>query len=155
MVIVTAADDPRHGRGRPAPPTSCSSTSPTSTARRRRDDLFVPPPMTAGRDPDDVTVLAVARWRPSCGRSRPASTLPPVALDVVDDAAGVAATLESWSRQGAIDGFVVQPDVPPTSLDWLATEVMRLESRRPSGTLRERFGLPRPPNRYATTEAAL
>ena len=61
----------------------------------------------------------------SCGRSSTGSPpAPPVALDVVDDAAGVAATLESWSRQGAVDGFVIQPDVLPTSLDWLAAEVM-------------------------------
>ncbi len=157
MVIVTAADDHATAVAARRADIVLVDVADVDTARRRRDDIRGRV-AAAGRDPDDVTVLAVARvgepgLRAELDRLLAAS---PVALDVVDDAAGVAATLESWSRQGAVDGFVVQPDVLPTSLDWLAAEVMpRLESRRPSGTLRERFGLPRPPNRYATTEVAL
>ncbi len=48
------------------------------------------------------------------------------------------------------DGFLIEPDSPAT-FTWFATEVMPLLRTHPAGvTLRDRFGLPRPANRYAS-----
>ena len=48
------------------------------------------------------------------------------------------------------DGFLIEPDSPAT-FTWFATEVMPLLPAHEAGmTLRDRFGLPRPANRYAS-----
>ncbi len=159
LVVVDGGGRPRHGRAPPGAPTSCSSTSPTPTPPAAAATTSVAArPQPAGTPTTSPCSPSPGSASRGCGRSSTGSPPPPpVALDLVDDAAGVAATLESWSRQGAVDGFLLQPDVLPTSLDWLVDEVMPpARARRPSdaGTLRERFGLPRPPNRYATAEAA-
>ncbi len=48
------------------------------------------------------------------------------------------------------DGFLIEPDSPAT-FTWFASEVMPLLPTHEAGTtLRDRFGLPRPANRYAS-----
>ena len=48
------------------------------------------------------------------------------------------------------DGFLIEPDSPAT-FAWFATEVAPLvEHHHPGVTLRDRFGLARPANRYAS-----
>ena len=67
----------------------------------------------------------------------------------------VAEVLDAWYVEGAVDGFVVRPDALPATLDWFVDEVVpRLAAREPVTapdgiTLRDRFGLERPANRYA------
>jgi alkanesulfonate monooxygenase SsuD/methylene tetrahydromethanopterin reductase-like flavin-dependent oxidoreductase (luciferase family) len=50
----------------------------------------------------------------------------------------------------AADGFLIEPD-SPASFSWFATEVAPLlRTQAPGVTLRDRFGLARPANRYAS-----
>jgi alkanesulfonate monooxygenase SsuD/methylene tetrahydromethanopterin reductase-like flavin-dependent oxidoreductase (luciferase family) len=149
-----------------------------ATARARRAALRAAV-AAAGRDPDEVAVLVVARVGERALRDRldplgegrtagdqpvparsggPAGGAPDGSefLDLVGDAAAVAGTLASWFAEGAADGFLLRPDALPATLDWLVAEVVpRLQTAGvfrtgyEERTLRERFGLPRPPNRYA------
>jgi alkanesulfonate monooxygenase SsuD/methylene tetrahydromethanopterin reductase-like flavin-dependent oxidoreductase (luciferase family) len=67
-------------------------------------------------------------------------------------ARGHAATLAQELRTPAADGFLIEPDSAETFL-WFVSEVAPLvcEARRAAGaTLRDRFGLARPANRYAS-----
>ena len=146
----------------PGGPTSCSSTPPTPTRPAGAGDDIRGRVAAAGRDPDDVAVLAVARVGEPALRAEldrlAARAAPAPALDVVGDAAEVAATLDGVvAASGAVDGFLVRPDVLPTTLDWFVDEVVPRLGRAPPSdraTLRDRFGLARPANRYATAEAA-
>jgi FMN-dependent oxidoreductase (nitrilotriacetate monooxygenase family) len=67
----------------------------------------------------------------------------------------VAGTIESWFRGGAADGFNVMAPVLPAGLQDFADHVLPLLRRRGlwrddyrGTTLREHYGLERPPNRY-------
>jgi FMN-dependent oxidoreductase (nitrilotriacetate monooxygenase family) len=67
----------------------------------------------------------------------------------------VADTIESWFRGGAADGFNVMAPVLPAGLQDFAGHVLPLLRRRGlwrddyrGTTLREHYGLGRPPNRY-------
>ena len=67
----------------------------------------------------------------------------------------MADVLEGWFVEGAADGFLLRPDVLPGTLDWLVDEVIPLlrsrgwfRERYDGVTLRDRFGLSRPANRY-------
>ena len=63
---------------------------------------------------------------------------------------GDAATLARDMATTAADGFLIEPDSPAT-FAWFATEVAPLgEHHHPGVTLRDRFGLARPANRYAS-----
>ncbi|HMK10445.1 MAG TPA: LLM class flavin-dependent oxidoreductase [Acidimicrobiales bacterium] len=62
------------------------------------------------------------------------------------DARALARDLSSTSA----NGFLVEPDSPST-LEWFTNEVAPLVAHEhPGTTLRDRFGLPRPANRYAS-----
>ncbi|MEV4646763.1 LLM class flavin-dependent oxidoreductase [Saccharopolyspora sp. NPDC049357] len=70
----------------------------------------------------------------------------------------IADTIEHWFRNGAADGFSLMPDVLPSGLETFVDHVVPELRRRGifrhdySGrTLREHFGLPRPPSRYEPT----
>jgi len=119
----------------------------------------------AGRDENDVTVMAVVD----------ALLAPTTAVAVadkarLDDLAGETPTTDAlefignpgelvelfaeWS--GVVDGFLVRPLVLPLGLrqlvDLVVPELQRRGLARPAytePTLRSRFGLIRPPNRYA------
>jgi FMN-dependent oxidoreductase (nitrilotriacetate monooxygenase family) len=74
----------------------------------------------------------------------------------------VAHTIEHWHRNGAADGFNVMPAVLPSGLELFAEHVVPILQRRglmrteyAGTTLREHYGLPRPPSQYATPEPAL
>ena len=132
------------------------TTTPRPVAARRADIVLVDVRRRRRRPPPRATTSAAAWPRPAAipttspcspiarvgepalrGRARPARTPPPPvpALDLVGDAAGVADALEAWSRHGAVDGFLVRPDVLPTTLDWFVDEVVpRLEAATPVGT---------------------
>ncbi|MFE2301874.1 LLM class flavin-dependent oxidoreductase [Streptomyces sp. NPDC059445] len=70
----------------------------------------------------------------------------------------VADAIEEWFRGGAADGFNIMPPVLPSGLDLFVDHVVPILRERgllrreygPRQTLRERYGLPRPANRYAT-----
>jgi len=128
----------------------------------------------AGRDPDTLTVLVTARIGEP-GRRRELDAL--VAgrdssglqlergfdrgLDLVGRPAEVVDVLEGWFVECAADGFLLRPDVLPGTLDWLVDEVVpllrsrgRFRERYDGVTLRDRFGLPRPENRYQQTKVS-
>jgi alkanesulfonate monooxygenase SsuD/methylene tetrahydromethanopterin reductase-like flavin-dependent oxidoreductase (luciferase family) len=74
-------------------------------------------------------------------------------------AADLADLLQDWEQAG-LSGFRLRPAVIPDDLTAitgsLVPELQRREAFRRApdgGTLRERLGLPRPANRYATTAA--
>jgi FMN-dependent oxidoreductase (nitrilotriacetate monooxygenase family) len=73
----------------------------------------------------------------------------------------IADDIETWFRAGAADGFNLMPDVLPTGLDVFVDTVVPLLQKRglfrrdyEGRTLREHFGLPRPPSRFARPAAA-
>ena len=64
----------------------------------------------------------------------------------------IADTIEDWIDSGAADGFNVMPPVLPWMLEAFANEVVPILQRRgrfrrdyAGRTLREHYGLPRPP----------
>jgi FMN-dependent oxidoreductase (nitrilotriacetate monooxygenase family) len=68
----------------------------------------------------------------------------------------VAETIEHWGSHGAADGFNVMPAVLPSGLELFAEHVVPILQRRglmrreyEGTTLREHYGLARPPSRYA------
>jgi alkanesulfonate monooxygenase SsuD/methylene tetrahydromethanopterin reductase-like flavin-dependent oxidoreductase (luciferase family) len=82
-------------------------------------------------------------------------------LDLVGPPDELAASIEEWFRAGAADGFVLRPALLPLGLDQIVDLVVpRLRaagvfrSAYDERSLRPRFGLDRPPNRYADAGAA-
>jgi FMN-dependent oxidoreductase (nitrilotriacetate monooxygenase family) len=74
---------------------------------------------------------------------------------VVGTAEQVADFIEHWFREGAADGFNIMPPVLPVGLDLFVDRVVPLLRARglfrteyTGATLREHYGLPRPPSRY-------
>lgn len=73
----------------------------------------------------------------------------------------VADAIESWFTRGAADGFNIMPAVLPSGLELFVDHVVPLLRARglfrteyvPGQTLRDRYGLPRPVNRYAEDPA--
>jgi FMN-dependent oxidoreductase (nitrilotriacetate monooxygenase family) len=77
--------------------------------------------------------------------------------EVVGSPTQVADVLEEWFSSGAADGFMIFPPTVPHGVeafvDLVVPELQRrgLHHRDYAGaTLREHFGLPRPPSRFAT-----
>jgi FMN-dependent oxidoreductase (nitrilotriacetate monooxygenase family) len=73
---------------------------------------------------------------------------------------GLADHIETWYRSGAADGFNIMPPLLPAGLDVFVEQVLPLLRRRglvvapPAGaTLRDRYGLPRPPARSRQASA--
>jgi alkanesulfonate monooxygenase SsuD/methylene tetrahydromethanopterin reductase-like flavin-dependent oxidoreductase (luciferase family) len=72
----------------------------------------------------------------------------------------VADTIEHWGTHGAADGFNVMPAVLPSGLELFAEHVVPILQRRglmrreyEGTTLREHYGLARPPSQYAARNA--
>jgi alkanesulfonate monooxygenase SsuD/methylene tetrahydromethanopterin reductase-like flavin-dependent oxidoreductase (luciferase family) len=124
----------------------------------------------AGRR-DEVAVLAVvdvflasagdtARAERAQLDARAGPGLPPSgAVDFVGSPAELAALVDAWFGDGALDGFVFRPARLPGDVTLLVDDVMPILRRRglvrsgtPGGTLRDRFGWRRPDNRYATAQ---
>jgi len=68
----------------------------------------------------------------------------------------IADAMQTWSENGAADGFNVMPPYFPGGFDVFASEVVPILRRRglfredyTGTTLRDHFGLPRPESRYA------
>ncbi|MDQ1424912.1 MAG: hypothetical protein QOD72_2410, partial [Acidimicrobiaceae bacterium] len=119
----------------------------------------------AGRDENDITVLAVvdvlladsaaAASNDKAHLDAQAGETPITdALEFVGTPSGLVEVLEEWS--GAVDGFLVRPLVLPLGLTQLVDRVVpelrqrgltRSDYAEP--TLRGHFGLARPRNRYA------
>jgi alkanesulfonate monooxygenase SsuD/methylene tetrahydromethanopterin reductase-like flavin-dependent oxidoreductase (luciferase family) len=120
--------------------------------------------VAAGRPADDVKVLATVRIGEEGLRRRLDALLGDEVLrrpafDLVGDPEHVTSVLTSWFSSGAVDGFVLEPDALPDTLDWIVDDVagaLRARGVRGTdpggGTLRGRFGLERPANRYALAE---
>jgi alkanesulfonate monooxygenase SsuD/methylene tetrahydromethanopterin reductase-like flavin-dependent oxidoreductase (luciferase family) len=110
-----------------------------------------------GRPAGSPAVLVEVRVGDAAGRVALDGVRPPgpgVGLDVVGDAAHVRAGLEELL--GIADGVLLHPDALDTTLDWLAGDVVGplVSGHRPSvATLRDRLGLARPANRYASAGA--
>ena len=125
--------------------------------------------MAAGRDPDDVTVLASIdvvlerdrdaalatreRLDASGGRADASG-----ALDFVGTPSELAALIEDWFRARSRRRLHDPPAVLPHTLALLVDEVAPILRERgvfrrayDGATLRDHFGLTRPPNRYAET----
>ncbi len=73
----------------------------------------------------------------------------------------IADDIEAWFRAGAADGFNLMPDVLPTGLEVFVDTVVPILQKRglfrhdyEGRTLRDHFGLARPPSRFAPREAA-
>jgi FMN-dependent oxidoreductase (nitrilotriacetate monooxygenase family) len=71
----------------------------------------------------------------------------------------VADTIEEWSAAGAADGFNVMPPALPSGLETFVEHVIPILQKRglarteyAGTTLRDHYGLPRPPSQFATTE---
>uniref|UniRef100_A0AAU2VF13 LLM class flavin-dependent oxidoreductase n=1 Tax=Streptomyces sp. NBC_00003 TaxID=2903608 RepID=A0AAU2VF13_9ACTN len=70
----------------------------------------------------------------------------------------VADAIENWFSLGAADGFNIMPAVLPSGLDLFVDHVVPILRARglfrteygPRGTLRDRYGLPRPANQHTT-----
>jgi alkanesulfonate monooxygenase SsuD/methylene tetrahydromethanopterin reductase-like flavin-dependent oxidoreductase (luciferase family) len=138
-------------------------------ARRVRDEIRSAA-IAAGRDADAVKVLSSAQVGEHQVRRRLDALLGDEefhrpALDLVGDAEHVASILGDWFAGGAVDGFVLRPDVLPDVLpgtvDWIVDDVVsalgtlgRSSKHATQRTLRERIGLERPANRYALAEVA-
>ncbi|MDR6953395.1 FMN-dependent oxidoreductase (nitrilotriacetate monooxygenase family) [Ancylobacter sp. 3268] len=80
---------------------------------------------------------------------------------IVGTPEAIADDIEEWFTAGAADGFNLMPDVLPTGLEAFVDHVVPILRRRglfrthyAETTLRERFGLPRPANRYAASAQA-
>jgi alkanesulfonate monooxygenase SsuD/methylene tetrahydromethanopterin reductase-like flavin-dependent oxidoreductase (luciferase family) len=81
------------------------------------------------------------------------------ALVFVGTPAELADLVEEWSGAG-IEGFRLRPAGVPSDIDLISAELVPLLRRRSlfpevprGGTLRDRFGWPRPANRYAPAQA--
>jgi alkanesulfonate monooxygenase SsuD/methylene tetrahydromethanopterin reductase-like flavin-dependent oxidoreductase (luciferase family) len=122
----------------------------------------------AGQDELDVAVLAAVDvlLAPSASDAEtlrrrldahgPSPANPTLAFD--GDAAGFVELVAQWVEGDVLDGVLVRPVLATPTLHVLVHDVMprlvdrglRPTTRRPS-TLRERLGLARPANRYATS----
>ncbi|MDB5653621.1 MAG: class flavin-dependent oxidoreductase [Tardiphaga sp.] len=76
---------------------------------------------------------------------------------IVGTPEAIADDIEAWFQAGAADGFNLMPDVLPTGLDVFVDQVVPLLQKRglfrneyEGRTLRDHFGLERPPSRYAS-----
>jgi len=101
---------------------------------------------------DDTDAAAVATRRHLDSMATPL----PAVLDFVGTAEGLVDLLATWAAAGVVDGFVFRPAVLPGTLERIVADVVPLLQARglfrtayEGGTLRERFGLQRPANRYA------
>ncbi|MFD9818829.1 LLM class flavin-dependent oxidoreductase [Streptomyces violascens] len=71
----------------------------------------------------------------------------------------VADAIENWFSLGAADGFTIMPAVLPSGLGLFVDHVVPILRARglfrteygPRGTLRDRYGLPRPANQHTTS----
>ena len=68
----------------------------------------------------------------------------------------MADTIEDWGSRGAADGFNIMPAVLPSGFELFAEHVVPILRQRglirreyEGTTLREHYGLPRPPSQYA------
>lgn len=165
---------PRSPQGQPLVAVDARDPDATAVAIRRADIVFIDAAdlttawsrrhdirrriAAAGRDPDRVSVLARVRvGEPGYRRQLDRLGRSVVSgLDLVDEPGRVAEVLHAWFVEGAVDGFLIRPDALPTTLDWFVDEVVPVLAARGSAlphhdasTLRDRFGLERPANRYA------
>ena len=147
-------------------------TADVDVARRQRDQIR-DAAVTAGRQADDVAVLATVdvllaaddagahAERAHLDALAGPDTVTTDALDVVGTPGALAAVLEEWFRSGAADGFVLRPAVLARGLTELVDDVVpRLQDRGlfrrdyAATTLRGHFGWERPANRYAARAVA-
>lgn len=71
----------------------------------------------------------------------------------------MADAIENWFSLGAADGFNIMPAVLPSGLGLFVDHVVPILRARglfrtqygPRGTLRDRYGLPRPANQHTTS----
>jgi FMN-dependent oxidoreductase (nitrilotriacetate monooxygenase family) len=73
----------------------------------------------------------------------------------------IADDIEAWFKAGAADGFNLMPDVLPSGLDTFVDTVVPILQQRglfrreySGSTLRDHFGLARPPSRFARSAPA-
>ena len=120
----------------------------------------------AGRDPDRVAVLLDVETLLGPGaddRLRELDGLAPAGADVapstvrhVGDPGELATLLREAAEEHAADGFVFVPLALPSGIDEIVDELLPAlgDAIAPApygGSLRERFGLTRPVNRYVVT----
>jgi len=110
----------------------------------------------AGRDPDEVPVLADLDVHIT-DHGRPG---PPGLLQVSGSVADLARVIEAAVRLRAADGVTLRPRVPDTDLRRIAAELIPLLAGRglfrpgPAGPLRERLALGTHPVTVASVESA-
>src|SRR5690606_4595461 len=121
----------------------------------------------AGRDPDDVTVLLDVEVHLAADRDRARrdlaeldrlarTELPPSSVRVLGAPTDLADLIGAAVRTFAADGVTLIPLVLPADLGVVADQVVPLLAGRgllrtgsAGGSLRARFGLPRPANHFA------
>jgi len=127
----------------------------------------------AGRDVGAVSVLAVVdvlladtdEAAHAARRHLDSMAAPlPAVLDFIGTADRLVDLLAAWAAADVVDGFVFRPAVLPVTLERIVGDVVpalqarglfrtAYEAETGRGTLRERFGLQRPANRYAGATA--
>ncbi|MEU4375975.1 MULTISPECIES: LLM class flavin-dependent oxidoreductase [Pseudonocardia] len=120
----------------------------------------------AGRDPEQVTVLldvetllgddAAARLRELDALAPADADTVPATLRHVGDPAALAGLLRDAAEERAADGFVLAPLALPSGVDEIVDGLLPAlgDAWTPApygGTLRDRFGLARPADRYTRT----
>ena len=137
LVAIDADDARRRPRSPPVAPTSCSSTPPIRTPRARAGDDIRRRVAAAGRDPDDVAVLAIVRvGEPGAStRARPPSS--GSTRRAVSTSSATPPTSPTCSTRGTSrapsTGSSSRPDALPATLDWFVDEVVpRLGRRAPA-----------------------
>ena len=134
LVVVDADDDPADGASPPGGPTSCCIDAADAGDGRRppRRHPRAGSPRPAAT-PTTSAVLAdgphrrARRCAPSStGSAPPHRRRPSPASTSSATPAQVADVLEAWFVDGAVDGFLLRPDVLPATLDWFVDEVVRL-----------------------------
>jgi alkanesulfonate monooxygenase SsuD/methylene tetrahydromethanopterin reductase-like flavin-dependent oxidoreductase (luciferase family) len=123
----------------------------------------------AGRNPDQVAVLLdvevlldsdAASARRALDELDAHRELAASSIRVVDTADALVDVIAEAVSGGAADGVTAVPLALPSGVQAIAADVVpRLADRglrtpvRPGATLRDRFGLPRPANRYVEANA--
>ena len=152
---------PRSPQAQPPILIELDDASPATAWRlaAREADLVV----LRGADPDAARVLRADLDRLLANEPRSPSAAPapavlaalPAELDTPAACAELVAAFDRWRAAVDLDGFLLRPAAAPVDLAAFAATVAPLLPRRAEAanahpTLRDRFGWPRPANRYAS-----
>jgi alkanesulfonate monooxygenase SsuD/methylene tetrahydromethanopterin reductase-like flavin-dependent oxidoreductase (luciferase family) len=164
LVFVAAVDDHALAVGIQRADVIIVDVATVGEAARRRDRIRDGLD-AAGRDSAGVSVLATldvllgatpAQANDAARRLDAAAAPTHGPLSYRGGPQGFVDLVDEWASAGVVDGFVLRPEALPSTLRRLADDAAPLLQARgllrtddPGPTLRHRFGLQRPDNRYA------